>query len=83
MDKAAKSDSLIKAPPMHLPDTALDALREVMRQAEVDLSASHAEICKLSGLDPATHDWPVWSSPRHTRAWFAAIREKFGIDPVK
>lgn len=65
--------------PMHVPDTQNEALEAVMRQAENDLKAAHAEICKLQGLDPATHRWPEWSSPAHTLLWFNAIRDKFGL----
>ncbi len=64
---------------MNLPETERGALERVMRQAETDLKAAHAEICKLAGIDPATHDWPEWSSPANTLRWFEAIRAKFNL----
>lgn len=44
-------------------------LIELARQTKTDLASAHVEICKLQGLDPATHSWPTWSSPAHTIAW--------------
>lgn len=64
---------------MNIPDTERKALELVMHQAENDLAAAHAEICKLQGLDPATHTWPEWSAPANTLRWFQEIRVKFGI----
>lgn len=66
---------------MNIPATERETLANVMRQAESDLAAAHAEICKLQGLDPATHSWPDWSSPANTLRWFADIRQQFGIEP--
>lgn len=56
-----------------------DLLASVMRQAETDLKAAHAEICKLQGLDPAAHSWPEWSSPANTLRWFEKIRRDLSI----
>lgn len=64
---------------MQIPATEREALEAVMRQAEADLAAAHEEICKLQGIDPATHSWPEWSSPANTLRWFKAIREAFGF----
>lgn len=55
-------------------------LSEVMRQADTDLKAAHAEICKLQKLDPATHDWPEWTPQANSIRWHEAIRAKFGIE---
>lgn len=55
-------------------ETALSALHRVMRQAETDLKAAHAEIAKLQGLDPAAVTWPEWSSPANTLRWFVELR---------
>jgi len=54
-------------------------LHDVMTQAELDLRSAHVEIVKLQGGDPATHDWPEWSSPANTIRWFASIRKELGI----
>ena len=62
-----------------IPTTEREALEAVMRQAEADLAAAHAEICRLQGLDAAQHTWPEWSSPANTLRWFVAIRERFSI----
>jgi hypothetical protein len=56
-----------------------ETLVSVMRQSETDLKAAHAEICKLQGIDPATHDWPAWSSPANTLRWFDELRKRFGF----
>ncbi len=64
---------------MLIPDTERDALEQVMRQAETDLAAAHADICKLQGVDPAKTAWPVWSAPGHTLQWFEQIRAKFNL----
>ena len=64
---------------MYTPDTEHEALAAVIRQAEADLKSAHAEICKLQGVDPATHSWPEWSSPAHTLRWFGLIRAKFNL----
>lgn len=65
---------------MIVPETEREALAAVMRQAEEDLAAAHKAICELQGLTFSTHAWPEWSSPANTLRWFAAIREKFGIE---
>lgn len=62
---------------MSVPGTAVEALMEVMGQAERDLRAAHEEICRLQGLDPVKHDWPSWSSQANTLRWFKEIRAKF------
>jgi hypothetical protein len=62
-----------------VPDTERHALEAVMRQTESDLASAHAEICKLQGLDPATHSWPEWTPQANTLRWFEAIRERFGL----
>lgn len=64
---------------MQIPSDLKEALASVMRQSESDLASAHAEICKLQGLDPATHSWPEWSPQANSLRWFAAIREKFEI----
>ena len=64
---------------MNTPETERDALRAVMAQAEIYLSAAHAEICKLQSLDPAKNDWPESSSPPNTKRCFATILENFGL----
>jgi streptogramin lyase len=56
-----------------------EALERVMRQAESDLHASHAEICRLQGLDPQRHSWPEWSSPANTLRWFDTLRAEFAL----
>lgn len=61
---------------MNIPDDLKETLAQVMVQAEIDLKAAHAEICKLQGIDPTTHQWPEWSSPANTLRWFEAIRQK-------
>lgn len=64
---------------MNIPATEREALVAVMNQAEADLKSAHAEICKLSEIDPLKHDWPDWSPQANSLRWFKAIREKFGI----
>jgi hypothetical protein len=64
-----------------VPDTERDALAMVMRQTERDLGTAHEQICHLQGLNPAEQAWPEWSPQANTLRWFAAIREKFGIEP--
>ena len=64
---------------MIVPATEREALAEVMLQAERDLKSAHAEICKLTGLDPAGYDWPDWSPQANTLRWFAEIRNKSGL----
>jgi hypothetical protein len=65
---------------MHIPTTEREALSAVMRQAETDLKSAHAEICKLQGVDPATASWPDWTPQANSMRWFAAIRDRFGIE---
>jgi hypothetical protein len=65
--------------PMGVPETERETLDLVMRQAESDLSSAHAEICKLQGLDPATHFWPDWTPQANTLRWFKTIRDRFGL----
>lgn len=65
---------------MFIPDTERDALEFVMRQAETDLAAAHAEICKLQGIDPGASAWPTWSAPGNTLRWFEQIRAKFNLN---
>ena len=60
-----------------------ELIERVMDQAEVDLKAAHAEICKLQGLDPEKHDWPEWSSPANTLRWFKEIRASLAEDRAK
>jgi len=43
------------------------------RQVQTDLASAHEEICRLQGIDPATHSWPAWSPQRHTLDWCAKI----------
>jgi hypothetical protein len=65
---------------MITPETEREALKQVMLQAEADLAAAHAEICKLQSLTTGgSLMWPEWSSPANTLRWFAAIREKFDL----
>jgi hypothetical protein len=61
------------------PNDEREALADVMRQSESDLASAHAEICKLQGLDPASHSWPDWSPQANTLRWFQTIRQRFGI----
>ena len=65
---------------MHIPDTIEKTLSSVMHQAESDMKSAHEAICKLQGVDPEKSDWPDWSPQANSRRWFAAIREKFGIE---
>lgn len=62
--------------PQPAPGFAEGLLRSVMDQVESDLKSAHAEICKLQGLDPATHDWPEWSPQATTLRWFATMRNR-------
>jgi hypothetical protein len=64
---------------MNVPATERETLEEVMRQAEIDLAGAHKEICKLQGLDPATHSWPAWTPQANSLRWFEAIRTKFNL----
>lgn len=57
----------------------LRVLHLVMDQAANDLASAHAEICKLQGLDPAKHQWPVWSSPANTLRWFDDLRKQYPL----
>jgi hypothetical protein len=54
-------------------------LAAVMRQAEADLASANAEICKLVGLDPATHSWPEWSPQANSLRWFSELRGRFNL----
>lgn len=64
----------------HQRATSLETVvRDIMAQAERDLKSAHAEICKLQGLDPATHNWPDWTPQANTLRWFGEIRKRFGI----
>lgn len=55
-----------------------ELLRSVMHQSGHDLKTAHAEICKLQGLDPETHDWPEWTPQANTLRWFEEIRASLG-----
>src|SRR3546814_2858762 len=49
----------------------LTTLESVADQFTTDLSAAHAEICNLQGIDPSKHTWPDWSAPANTLRWWA------------
>lgn len=34
-----------------------------------DLNQAHDELCKVQGLDPATHDWPEWTPQANSIRW--------------
>jgi hypothetical protein len=48
---------------------ALELGRRLAAQVRNDLASAHAEICRLQGLDPATHSWPDWSPQANTLRW--------------
>jgi len=58
-------------------DAARALLRDVLHQFESDLKSAHAEICKLQGLDPATHTWPEWSPQANSLRWIDKIRRTY------
>lgn len=58
-------------------------LHRVMDQCEADFKVVHAEICKLQGIDPATNDWPSWTTIANTKRWFDAIRANLLKPPLK
>ena len=66
----------------YVPETMIQTLHAVMDQAEADMKSAHEAICKLQGIDPATHDWPAWSPQMNSRHWFKAIRERFPLLPT-
>lgn len=50
-----------------------DLLKSIIRQYRTDLASAHAEICKLQGLNPATHTWPEWSPQANSLRWLDKI----------
>lgn len=60
-----------------------NALRDVMRQAENDLTSAHAEIIKLQGKNPKDYTWPEWSPQANTIRWFDELRTRFDIMGTK
>lgn len=55
---------------------ALEIFDRVARQYKSDLDSAHAEICRLAGIDPATHTWPDWSPQANTLRWLPECREE-------
>lgn len=53
-----------------------DEIERVFAQYRSDLSGAHAEICKLQGLDPATHHWPEWTPQANSLRWLDKIEPR-------